>query len=163
MSITWSINGTGSADNAIIKLGIVTNGAGSHNSSLTIPGYPQYNNTVVRCNAFGLVDGNSYVNFNQTSLKIQSVLVNTNVFMILSYISFLSQINCQKLKISHVVQKVTTTFIVPGLLLSLLMEYLYMVILLMSLMKEIIYNILQLVILPAGSIIPVNLVTTQSV
>ena len=94
--ITWSVNGTGSADKKIIKLGIITNGAGSPNSSLTIPGYPQYNNTVVRCNAFGSVDGNSYFNFNQTTLKIQGVLFNTNVFMILS-LSFLSQINCRKL------------------------------------------------------------------
>ena len=71
--ITWSVNGTGSADNKIIQLGIITNGAGSPNSSLTIPGYPQYNNTVVRCNAFGSVNGNSFFNFNQSTLKIQGV------------------------------------------------------------------------------------------
>ena len=45
----------------IIQLGIVTNGAGSSNSSLTIPGYPQYNNTVVRCIASGFVDGNLHI------------------------------------------------------------------------------------------------------
>ena len=52
MSITWYVNGTGSANNDIIQLGIVTNGDGSQQSNLTIPGYSQYNNTVVRCNAF---------------------------------------------------------------------------------------------------------------
>ena len=37
-----------------IQLGIVTNGAGSPNSSIIIPGYPQYKNTAVRCNALDL-------------------------------------------------------------------------------------------------------------
>ena len=72
MGITWYINGTGSTNNAIIKLGIVTNGAGSSKSSLIIPGYPQYNNTVVRCIASGLVDGNLYSNNSElATLKIQ--------------------------------------------------------------------------------------------
>ena len=90
VSISWLVNGTDSANSKIIKLGIVTNGAGSHNSSLTIPGYPQYNNTVVRCNAFGVVNGNSYFSFDEATLKIQGVLVNTNIFMILLYNVFLS-------------------------------------------------------------------------
>ena len=85
VGITWTVNGTGSADNKIIQLGIITSGAGSPNSSLTIPGYFQYNNTVVRCNAFGSVNGNSYFNFNEATLKIQGILTNTNVFMNLSY------------------------------------------------------------------------------
>ena len=72
LSITWYVNGTGSANNDIIQLGIVTNGEGSQQSNLTIPGYPQYNNTVVRCNAFGSVNGNSYFNFNESTLRIQS-------------------------------------------------------------------------------------------
>ena len=71
MGITWNINGTASSHNEIIQLGIVTNGAGSPNSSLTIPGYPQYNNTVVRCNAFGFVNGSGYVNFSESTLRIQ--------------------------------------------------------------------------------------------
>ena len=71
MSITWYVNGTGSANNDIIQLGIVTNGEGSQQSNLTIPGYPQYNNTVVRCNAFGSVNGNSYFNFSESTLRIQ--------------------------------------------------------------------------------------------
>ena len=71
VSITWYVNGTGSANNEIIQLGIVTNGDGSQHSNLTIPGYPQYNNTVVRCNAFGFVNGNGYVNFSESTLRIQ--------------------------------------------------------------------------------------------
>ena len=71
MTITWLVNGTGSTNNNIIKLDIVTNGAGSPNSSLTIPGYPQYNNTVVRCIALEFVDGNTYFNFSESTLRIQ--------------------------------------------------------------------------------------------
>ena len=71
MTVTWLVNGTTSNDDNITQLGIVTIGAGSPNSSLTIPGYPQYNNTVVRCIAFGSVDGNNYFNFSESTLKIQ--------------------------------------------------------------------------------------------
>ena len=71
MSITWLVNKTSSANNDIIQIGIVTNGAGSSNSSIIIPGYPQCNNTVVRCNAFGSVDGNNYFNFSESILRIQ--------------------------------------------------------------------------------------------
>ena len=71
MSITWLVNETTSNDNNITQLGIVTIGAGSPNSSLTIPGYPQYNNTAVRCNAFGFVNVNSYFNLSESILKIQ--------------------------------------------------------------------------------------------
>ena len=71
VSITWYINGTGSANNDIIQLGIVTNGDGSQQSNLTIPGYPQYNNTVVRCNAFGFVNGSGYFNFSKSTLRTQ--------------------------------------------------------------------------------------------
>ena len=71
VTITWFVNGTSSGHIDIVQLGIVTNGAGSSNSSLTIPGYPQYNNTVVRCNAFGFVNGSDYVNFSESTLRIQ--------------------------------------------------------------------------------------------
>ena len=71
MGITWNVNGIASNNNDVIQLGIITNGAGSSNSSLTIPGYPQYNNTVVRCVAAGFVDGNNYRNFDNATLRIQ--------------------------------------------------------------------------------------------
>ena len=69
--VTWKVNGIGSANEYVIKLGVVINGAGSTNSSLTIPANPQYNNTVVRCNAFGTVNNNSYFKFGESTLKIQ--------------------------------------------------------------------------------------------
>ena len=84
MSIIWNVNGTNSASNNIIQLGIVTNGDGSTNSSLTIPGYPQYNNTVVRCIVFGSVDGNYYFNLNESTLRIQGNTLSD----ICHYISF---------------------------------------------------------------------------
>ena len=71
MSTTWLVNGTDSANSKIIQLNVVTNGAGSSNSSLTIPGYPQYNNTIVTCNAFGFVNGNSYFKSSESILRIQ--------------------------------------------------------------------------------------------
>ena len=73
MTVTWYINRTSLGYNEIIKLGIVTSG-GSQESNLTIPGYPQYNNTVVRCNAFGSVDENIYFNFSVSTLRIQGTI-----------------------------------------------------------------------------------------
>ena len=71
MTVTWLVNETTSNDNNITQLGIVTIGAGSPNFSFTIPGYPQYKITVVTCNAFGIVNGNSYFNFSESTLRIQ--------------------------------------------------------------------------------------------
>ena len=69
VTVNWFVNGTTSKDDSIIQLGIITNGEGSNNSSLTIPGYPQYNNTIVRCDAFGSLI--SYVNTKESILRIQ--------------------------------------------------------------------------------------------
>ena len=66
--IVWDVNGTLSTSINITQLDIITSGAGSPNSSLTIPGYPQYNNTVVRCIAFGSVEGT-----NNATLRIQGI------------------------------------------------------------------------------------------
>ena len=71
VGIVWFVNGTASTKNDTTQLGIVTIGAGSSTSSLTIPGYPQYNNTVVTCFAAGFVDGSLYNNFDIVTLKIQ--------------------------------------------------------------------------------------------
>ena len=71
VNINWHVNGTGYGNNDnIIQLGIVTSGVPQH-SNLTIYGYPQYNNTVVKCFAAGFVNGNSYFNFNESTLRIQ--------------------------------------------------------------------------------------------
>ena len=75
VGITWYFNGTVSTNEDIIQLGIVTIGAGSPNSSLTIPGYPQYNNTVVTGIASGLLDAMNtkslYYNSDNATLRIQ--------------------------------------------------------------------------------------------
>ena len=68
--VAFLVNGTLSTNKTIIQLGIITSGAGTPNSSLTIPGYPQYNNTLVRCIAYGPVEGiNSY----NATLRIQGI------------------------------------------------------------------------------------------
>ena len=67
--IVWFINGTISTNIEIKQLGVITSGAGTPTSSLTIPGYPQYNNTVVRCIAYGPVEGT-----NDATLRIQGIL-----------------------------------------------------------------------------------------
>ena len=71
LSINWYVNGTGSTNKEIIQLDIITSGAASTASNLTIPGYPQYNNTIVRCVASGFINGNNYFNFSESTLKIQ--------------------------------------------------------------------------------------------
>ena len=73
MGITWNINGTSYGHNEFIQLGIVTTG-GPQQSNLTITGYLQYNNTVVRCNAAGFMNGNEYFNFSESILKIQGII-----------------------------------------------------------------------------------------
>ena len=71
LAIVWFVNGTASTNNDTIQLGIVTKGAGSSSSSFSIPGYPQYNNTIVTCFAAGFVDGNLYTKFDNATLRIQ--------------------------------------------------------------------------------------------
>ena len=70
VTVTWFVNGTASDYLEVIKLGVVTSG-GSQHSNLTIPGYLQYNNTVVRCLASGFVDDSLYNNFDNSTLRIQ--------------------------------------------------------------------------------------------
>ena len=67
VKIAWYINGTLATN----INGITTNGEGSHISSLTIPGYPQYNNSEVECYAFGSVNGINYINNSVAILLIQ--------------------------------------------------------------------------------------------
>ena len=71
MTISWLVNGTTSDNDNITQLGIVTIGTGPQQSNLTIPGYPQYNNTEIICLASGFVDGNLYNNFDNSTLRIQ--------------------------------------------------------------------------------------------
>ena len=71
MSVTWNINGTGFGHNDnIIQLGIATNGVPQH-TNLRIHGYPQYNNTVVKCVAAGFVNNSDYIKSSKSTLRIQ--------------------------------------------------------------------------------------------
>ena len=49
VGIQWNVNGSVSIDSSITDLGIITYGVATQNSSLTIPGNPELNNTIVRC------------------------------------------------------------------------------------------------------------------
>ena len=73
VTIQWIVNGNTSTDSSIINLGIITYGAATQNSSLTIPGNPELNNTIVECIASGLVDMMRYFNTSNTTLFIQGM------------------------------------------------------------------------------------------
>ena len=49
VAIQWIVNGSLSTHSSIINLGIITHAFGTQNSSLTIPGNPELNNTIVIC------------------------------------------------------------------------------------------------------------------
>ena len=72
--IQWFVNGDSSTDSSITDLGIITYGVGTQNSSLTIPGNPELNNTIVTCLAAGLVDERVYVNTSNATLFIQGMI-----------------------------------------------------------------------------------------
>ena len=73
VSINWFINGS-----SIIPPDINVTGAAS-SSNLTIPGIVQYNNTIVRCLASGILDNNvPYTKFSDSTLKIQGNYCNTS-------------------------------------------------------------------------------------
>ena len=73
VSIQWNVNDTISTHTSIINLGIVTYGAATEISSLTIPGNPELNNTIVKCIASGLVDSMNYINSSEAILFIQGI------------------------------------------------------------------------------------------
>ena len=52
---------------------IVADGAGIHNTTLTIPGDLVLNRTVVQCVATGIVDGEGYVNTDSDTLHMQGM------------------------------------------------------------------------------------------
>ena len=73
VSIVWVVNDAISTDSSITNLGIITYGVGTQNSSLTIPGNLEMNNTIVICIASGLVDMPVYVNKRNATLFIQGM------------------------------------------------------------------------------------------
>ncbi len=64
--VTWTINETSSADSMfqsyITSYDIIYSGAGTQNTTLTIPGDPALNGTVVQCRALGYINNNELYN-----------------------------------------------------------------------------------------------------
>ena len=73
VSIHWNVNENSSTDSSITDLGIITYGLATPDSSLTIPGNPELNNTIVTCIASGLVDMVWYSNRSCATLFIQGI------------------------------------------------------------------------------------------
>ena len=71
--VQWIVNGSSSIDSSIADLGIITYGAATQNSNLTIPGNLELNNTIVTCIAAGLVDMMGYFNTSSATLFIQGM------------------------------------------------------------------------------------------
>ena len=68
VGISWYINNSNDIPSNMMT------GVGSPSSTLTIPGLPEYNNTVVRCTASGYLDNNvPYINFIESTLRIQGI------------------------------------------------------------------------------------------
>ncbi len=75
VAITWTINGNTSADSMfqsyITSYDIVYSGAGTQDTTLTIPGDPVLNGTVVHCNALGKINNELYDEADSDTLYIQ--------------------------------------------------------------------------------------------
>ena len=76
--ITWTVNETNSADSMfqsyISSYDIVYGGAGTQNTTLTIPGDPVLNGTVVQCRAVGVINNDELYNeVDSDTLYIQGV------------------------------------------------------------------------------------------
>ena len=70
VSIQWIVNGTNSFNIDCVIISVTT-----HDSSLTIPGSLEPNNTIVTCIASGLVDTTVYVNTSNATLFIQGIVL----------------------------------------------------------------------------------------
>ena len=68
VGLNWFINGSTTIPSNVTVTGLAT----PSSQNLTILGLPQYNNTIVRCTAFGYLDNNvPYNNFSESTLRIQ--------------------------------------------------------------------------------------------
>ena len=74
VTIQWTVNDSSSTSSFITNQSIVTEGAGTQNSKLTIPEDPTLNGTNVTCIGTGLVNGKLYINSSSAVLYIQGVL-----------------------------------------------------------------------------------------
>ena len=75
--ITWTVNETSSADSLfqsyISSYGIVADGVGTQDTTLTIPGDPVLNGTVVQCNALGKINSELYNEAHNYTLYMQGI------------------------------------------------------------------------------------------
>ena len=76
--VTWTINETSSADSMfqsyISSYGIVADGVGTQDTTLTIPGDPALNGTVVQCNAVEIMNNElTYYEADSDTLYIQGM------------------------------------------------------------------------------------------
>ena len=74
--VTWTVNETSSANipvfqSYISSYGIVADGVGTQDTTLTIPGDPVLNGTVVQCNALGKINSELYDEVDSDTLYIQ--------------------------------------------------------------------------------------------
>ena len=78
LSVTWKVGelpiSSPSWQSNSTNYGIIAIGAGTQDSTLTIPGDHVLNGTVVQCVATGLVDGENYVNTTSDTLYIQGMI-----------------------------------------------------------------------------------------
>ena len=76
--IGWTVNKTSSADSMfwesyISSYGIVADGAGTQDTTLTIPGDPVLNGTVVQCRAVGIINNVLHNEVDSDTLYIQGM------------------------------------------------------------------------------------------
>ena len=71
--IQWQLNGTSSTSSTNTNLGVVTEGAGTQNSTLIVPGKDILNGTLVKCLASGFVNDVWYFNNSTSQLFIQGI------------------------------------------------------------------------------------------
>lgn len=74
VTIQWTVNNYSSTSSFITNQSIVTEGAATQNSKLTIPGDPTLNGTTVTCIGSGVVNGKGYFNTSSAVLYIQGML-----------------------------------------------------------------------------------------
>ena len=78
VGITWTVNETSSADSMfwdsfISSYSIVYSGAGSQDTTLTVPGDPVLNGTVVQCRAVGFINNVLHNEADSDTLYIQGM------------------------------------------------------------------------------------------
>ena len=71
VSVQWVVNNTASTDFSITEKGIVTHGAAEMDSNISIPGVPEFNNTIIFCIASGTVNEGSFFDTRNGTLLIQ--------------------------------------------------------------------------------------------